>query len=135
MKQSHGGAWLHVRFEGYTSAPDDEAVLPLRIGACLVVFSYSVDVNAQAGECCIRVEILSNPTMSPNRNIIARGNHTAWGFKFATEQAAIHGGCKFVRSYSSLGMLPARDCWPSKRCVWPLSCCMSLPGSRPQSII
>jgi hypothetical protein len=26
---------------------------------------------------------------------------------------------------------PARDCWPSRRCVWPLSCWYSFPGSRP----
>ena len=30
---------------------------------------------------------------------------------------------------------PARDCWPSRRCVWPFSCWMSLPGSTPESEI
>ena len=31
--------------------------------------------------------------------------------------------------------LPARDCWPRRRCVCPFSCWMSLPGSRPVSRI
>lgn len=31
--------------------------------------------------------------------------------------------------------VPARDCWPKRRWVWPLSCWMSLPGSRPVSRI
>ena len=30
---------------------------------------------------------------------------------------------------------PASDCWPSRRCVWPFSCWIILPGSKPVSRI
>ncbi len=103
-----------------TSSPDDEAGLALHIRPGLVVHPHSVHIHSEPCKCC------------------GVWGKVGWTFAPAPGRppgARAHPYGSPVRSACLAAAVPAKDCWPSRRCVWLLSCCMSFPGRRPVSRI
>ena len=42
---------------------------------------------------------------------------------------------RILSTSTCMPVYSARDCWPRRRCVWPFSCWICLPGSTPLSTI